>query len=236
MKQNIKAGILLIVLLVPALAYILLRGLTQNHYQLRRYIPVIDSTSGEPVIAKQLNDFGQEVEDTLFRTVPGFKLMNQDGAITDSAVVRDKIHVAAFFFTRCGTICPKISSELTRAQDIFRDRSEIVFLSYSVDPEHDKPAQLKQYAKRYNAIPGKWYFLTGDKAQIYRLAQRGYFLPVVDHGVSYGKPDETFIHSEKLVLVDKAGHIRGFYDGTDKKDVDRLILEMRVLLDIYKKQ
>ncbi|MCY7359860.1 MAG: SCO family protein [Rudanella sp.] len=236
MTKNTKAGILLIVLLVPALAYVLLRGLTQNHYQLRRYIPVIDSTNGEPVIGKQVNDFGREVEDTLFRTVPGFRLTNQDGGLTDSTTVKGKIHVAAFFFTRCGTICPKISGELTRVQDIFRDKSEIIFLSFSVDPEHDKPEQLKAYAKRYEALPGKWYFLTGDKAQIYNLAQHGYFLPVVDHGVTYGKPDETFIHSEKLVLVDKAGHIRGFYDGTDKKDVDRLILEMRVLLDIYKKQ
>lgn len=236
MNKNTKAGILLIVLLIPALAYILLRGLTQNHYQLRRYIPVIDSTNGQPVIGKQLNDYGQEVEDTLFRTVPGFQLTNQAGGVTDSSVITGKIHVAAFFFTRCGTICPKIASELTRVQDIFRDKPEIIFLSYSVDPEHDKPAQLQSYAKRYGAIPGKWYFLTGDKAQIYKLAQRGYFLPVVDHGVSYGKPDETFIHSEKLVLVDKAGHIRGFYDGTDKKDVDRLILETRVLLDIYNKQ
>lgn len=236
MSKNTKAGILLTVLLIPALAYILLRGFTQNHYQLRRYIPVIDSTNGEPVIGKQLNDFGQEVTDTLFRTVPGFRLTNQDGGITDSSAVKGKIHVAAFFFIRCGTICPKISSELTRIQDIFRDKPEIIFLSFSVDPEHDKPEQLKEYAKRYEAIPGKWYFLTGDKAQIYTLAQRGYFLPVVDHGVSYDKPDETFIHSEKLVLIDKAGHIRGFYDGTDKKDTERLILEMRVLLDIYNKQ
>lgn len=236
MNKNTKAGILLFVLLIPALAYILLRGFTQNHYELRRYIPLIDSTNGEPIIGKQLNDFGQEVEDTLFRTVPGFRLTNQDGGITDSTAVKGNIHVAAFFFTRCGTICPKISSELTRVQDIFREKPEIIFLSFSVDPEHDKPEQLKKYAQRYEAIPGKWYFLTGDKAQIYNLAQRGYFLPVVDHGVSYGKPDETFIHSEKLVLVDKAGHIRGFYDGTDKVDVDRLILEIRVLLDIYNKQ
>ncbi|MDB5240267.1 MAG: electron transporter SenC, partial [Spirosoma sp.] len=61
------------------------------------------------------------------------------------------------------------------------------------------------------------------------------YLPAVDAGVKDGKPDETFIHSEKLVLVDKQGIVRGFYDGTDKEDVDRLVLEMRVLLDIYSK-
>ncbi|TAE30052.1 MAG: SCO family protein [Cytophagales bacterium] len=231
-----KKTLVILLLLIPALGYILLRGFGQNHYALRRYIPVIDSTTGEPLKGKQINDFGQEVVDTLFRTVPGFRLTNQDGAITDSSVIKGKVHVASFFFTRCGTICPKISSQLTRVQDVFRDKPDIVFLSYSVDPVNDQPAQLKEYAKRYNAIPGKWYFLTGDKAQIYTLAQRGYFLPVVDHGVSYDKPDETFIHSEKLVLVDKRGQIRGFYDGTDKEDVDRLILETRVLLDIYNKQ
>jgi protein SCO1 len=235
MKQRNKISLVVFLLLIPALGYVLLRGFGQNHYGLRRYIPVVDSTTGEPVIGKQINDFGQEVADTLFRTVPGFQLTNQDGGITDSTSIKGKIHVAAFFFTRCGTICPKISSQLTRVQDVFRDKSEIVFLSFSVDPEYDRPEQLKAYAQRYEAIPGKWFFLTGDKIQIYNLAQRGYFLPVVDHGVSYGKPDETFIHSEKLVLVDKMGHIRGFYDGTDKEDVDRLILEMRVLLDIYKK-
>lgn len=233
MSKRVKISVLLVLLLLPAAGYVLLRGFTQNHYTLRRYIPVIDSTTGNPVIARQTNEFGREVEDTLFRTVPGFRLTNQDGGITDSTTVKGKIHVASFFFTRCGTICPKISSQLTRVQDVFRDKPDIIFLSFSVDPEHDKPEQLKAYAKRYEAIPGKWYFLTGDKAQIYTLAQHGYFLPVVDHGVSYGKPDETFIHSEKLVLVDKAGNIRGFYDGTDKKDVDRLILEMRVLIDTY---
>ncbi|WP_345268128.1 SCO family protein [Nibrella viscosa] len=185
---------------------------------------------------KQVNLKGENVIDTVFHTVPGFRLTDQNDKAVDQSVTKGKIHVADFFFTRCGTICPKLSSQLTRVQDIFRDNPDLVFLSFSVDPEHDSPEKLQAYARKYEAIPGKWYFLTGDKAQIYNMAQRGYFLPVVDHGVSYGKPDETFIHSEKLVLVDKEGYIRGFYDGTDPEDVDRLILEIRVLLDMYKTQ
>lgn len=236
MRNYWKAGILLVVLAVPALFYIFLRGFTENHYKLRRYIPVIDSTSGEPVMGKQLDDIGREVVDTVFRTVLPFKLTNQDSKTISSEVVKGKIYVADFFFTRCGTICPKLSSELSRFQDVFRKEPSVMLVSFSVDPEHDNPGKLKAYAQKYDAIPGKWYFLTGDKAQIYNLAQHGYFLPVVDKGVDYGKPDETFIHSEKLVLVDKDGHIRGFYDGTDKEDVDRLILETRVLLNIYSKQ
>ncbi|WP_375444149.1 SCO family protein [uncultured Fibrella sp.] len=179
---------------------------------------------------------GDKRQDTLFRHVPGFALIDQNGKPVNQSVTKGKIHVADFFFTRCGTICPKIQLNLSRVQEIFKERNDLVFLSYSVDPENDGPAELKAYANKIGAKPGMWYFLTGDKAQIYHLAQRGYFLPVVDHGVSYGKPDETFIHSEKLVLVDKEGIIRGFYDGTDKKDIDRLIAEIRVLFDIYSKQ
>ena len=179
---------------------------------------------------------GEKREDTLFRHVPGFALIDQDSQAVDQTIIKGKIHVADFFFTRCGTICPKIQLSLSRVQEIFKQRNDLVFISYSVDPENDQPKQLKAYADKVGAKAGMWYFLTGNKAQIYNLAQRGYFLPVVDHGVSYGKPDETFIHSEKLVLVDKDGIIRGFYDGTDKKDVDRLIAEIRVLIDIYSKQ
>lgn len=236
MVQFRKAGTLLLVLLVPALLFIFLKIFGRNHFTLPKYIPRIDSTTGEPLMRRQVNLKGQEEVDTVFHTVPGFQLVDQTGKQIDSSVVKGKIHIAAFFFTRCGTICPKISSQLTRVQDIFRDNQNLVFLSYSVDPQNDTPKELQEYARRYEAIPGKWYFLTGDKAQIYRLAQRGYFLPVVDHGVNYGKPDETFIHSEKLVLVDKEGYIRGFYDGTDPEDVDRLVLEIRVLLDTYKHQ
>src|SRR5919202_143750 len=236
MTTTRKAGILLATLLVPALLYLFLRFGTQNHYVLPRYLPKIDSTKGEPLLGKvQLPD-GREVTDTLYNHIPPFKLTDQDGKVVDQSIVKNKIYVADFFFTRCGTICPKIASQLTRVQDIFRNNPNIVFLSYSVDPEHDSPDKLKAYAQKYEEIPGKWYFLTGDKAEIYDLALHGFYLPAVDAGVKDGKPDETFIHSEKLVLVDKEGIVRGFYDGTDKEDVDRLVLETRVLLDIYSKQ
>lgn len=231
-----KAGILLATLLVPALLYLFLRFGTQNHYVLPRYLPKIDSARGEPLMGKVKLPDGREITDTIYNHIPPFSLTDQDGKTVTQSVVAGKIYVASFFFTRCGTVCPRLSSQLTRVQDIFRENPTVMFLSHSVDPEHDQPAELKAYAQKYEAIPGKWYFLTGNKADIYDLALHGYFLPVVDAGVKDGKPDETFIHSEKLVLVDKEGIVRGFYDGTDKNDVDRLILEIRVLLDMYSKE
>ena len=236
MNTTRKAGILLATLLVPALLYLLLRFGSQNHYVLPRYLPKIDSAKNEPLMGMVKLPDGRRAMDTLYNHIPPFTLIDQDGKTTDQSIVKGKIYVADFFFTRCVSICPKIASQLTRVQDIFRNNPNVLFLSYSVDPEHDRPAQLKAYARKYEAIPGRWYFLTGSKAQIYDLAMHGYYLPAVDAGVPEGKPDETFIHSEKLVLVDKEGLVRGFYDGTDKGDVDRLVLEIRVLLDIYKKQ
>lgn len=236
MTATRKAGILLATLLVPALLYVFLRFGTENHYSLPRYLPKIDSTKGEPLMGKVTLPDGREIIDTIYNRIPAFKLIDQDSQLVDQSVVKNKIYVADFFFTRCGTICPKLSSQLTRVQDIFQENPDIVFLSYTVDPEHDRPKQLKEYAQKYSAIPGKWYFLTGSKSEIYDLAMHGYYLPVVDKNVPEGKPDETFIHSQKLVLVDKQGIVRGFYDGTDKVDVDRLVLEIRVLLDIYRKE
>ncbi|AQG82088.1 SCO family protein [Spirosoma montaniterrae] len=235
MSTKLKAGILLATLVVPALLYLFLRFGTQNHFTLPRYLPKIDSAKGEPLMGKVVMPDGSEKIDTIYNRIPPFKLIDQNSDTVGQSLVEGKIYVASFFFTRCGTICPKISSQLTRVQSIFQKNPDILFLSHTVDPEHDRPEQLMAYAKRYEAIPGKWYFLTGTKTDIYELAMHGYFLPVVDAGLKEGKPDETFIHSEKLVLVDKDGIVRGFYDGTDKKDVDRLVLEIRVLLDIYSK-
>ncbi len=234
MFKNRKAGIALVMLAVPALFYLLLRQ-GENHYTLPRYFPQIDSATDQVLLVKKTRSSGESFQDTLYHTIPDFTLIDQNGAVFDRQSIKGKIHIADFFFTRCGTICPKLSSQLSRVQDIFRNNDQVVLLSYSVDPEHDRPEQLRAYAKRFEAIRGKWTFLTGSKAEIYRLIQKAYFLPVMDSGVSNGDPDETFSHSEKVVLVDKEGIIRGYYDGTDKEDVDRLVLETRVLLDTYKK-
>jgi protein SCO1 len=233
MKNKIKAGILLTVLVAPALVYLFLRFGTENHFKLPRYLPKIDSTTGEPLMKRQLLPNGKMGIDTVYNQIPAWWLIDQNGQVATNSLVKDKIYVADFFFTRCGTICPKLSSQVSRIQRIFKDNDDVRFLSFSVDPEHDKPEKLREYAKKYEAIPGKWYFFTGPKTDIYQLAMRGFYLPAVDAGIMNNQtPDETFVHSEKLVLVDKSGIVRGFYDGTDKEAVERLILEMRVLLTI----
>jgi protein SCO1/2 len=237
MKKILKAGILIVVLVIPAFVFLYLRTFGKNHYTLRRYYPLEDSVTG--AIRMRANPsarFFEPKQDTVFHTIPSFRLLNQDSVLVTEAALRGKIHVADFFFTQCQTICPKLSSQLSRVQEVFSQNPDLKLISYSIDPEHDTPSVLRRYARDYDARPDRWTFVTGPQAAIYRLALKGYFLPVQQDTDEKGQPTETFTHSEKLVLVDKEGVIRGYYDGTDKKDVDRLILEIRVLLDIYGKQ
>ena len=236
-QKTVKAGILIAALVVPALIFLYLKGFGENHYNLPYMIPLTDSTTGNVMMKKNPNPrWNQPEMDTVFHTIPHWKLIDENGKEFLEESLKGKIYVADFFFTRCGSICPKMSTELTRVQDTFSNEEEVQLASFSVDPIHDTPEMLREYAKKYDAKAGKWHFFTGTKTQIYPLAVKGYFIPVADAS-EYDKavktPDETFIHSEKLILIDKEGHIRGFYDGTNKKDVDRLILEIRVLLKIY---
>jgi protein SCO1/2 len=123
-----------------------------------------------------------------------------------------------------------MSTQLQRVQEAYRDDSTVVILSHSVNPERDTAEALLAYAGQYDAVPGKWYFVTGDKKAIYDLARKSYFVTAMEGD---GGPDD-FIHSDQLVLVDKEGRIRGYYDGTDPKETDRLIDEIRVLEAAYK--
>jgi protein SCO1 len=235
--MNKKTGILLMILIVPVLVYISLKIFGQNHFSLPRYIPAIDSTTGEIKMAKRLKPRWNESElDTVFQTIPSFSLIDERGDAFTSEKLKGKIYVANFFFTRCGTICPKITSQMSRVTDAFIQDKDIHFISLSVDPKYDNPEKLASYAKKFDADTARWNFLTGDKKNIYPLILKGFHVPLADaseYDAAIKNPDETFIHSERLVLVDKSGVIRGFYDGTDKKEVDRLIVEIKVLKTIY---
>lgn len=157
--------------------------------------------------------------------VADFKLINQNGEIVTQNDYKDKIYVADFFFTRCMTICPVMTNNMGKLQEVFKNDDEIKFLSLSVTPEMDSIPILKEYAVKKGVIDAKWNITTGDKKHIYELARKSYFA-VLDEGDG-GLQD--FIHTENFILVDKKRQIRGFYDGTDTKDIERLILDIKIL-------
>ncbi|MGV8945891.1 MAG: SCO family protein [Lutibacter sp.] len=157
--------------------------------------------------------------------VADFSLINQNGETITQNDYKDKIYVTDFFFTRCMTICPVMTNNMGKLQEIFKNDDDVKFLSLSVTPEMDSIPILKEYAIKKGVNDAKWNITTGDKKHIYELARKSYFA-VIDEGDG-GLQD--FIHTENFILVDKKRQIRGFYDGTDSKDMERLTLDVKLL-------
>lgn len=159
-------------------------------------------------------------------TIADFKLVNQLGDTVTQADFAGKVYVADFFFATCPTICPIMSSNIAGLQEHFKDEPGVMFLSHSVTPQIDSVPLLAAYGEDYGANPAVWMLTTGDKKHIYELARKSYFA-VLDEGDG-GVQD--FIHTENFILVDPKRRIRGFYDGTSERDMERLKEEIEILL------
>lgn len=163
--------------------------------------------------------------------ISDFYLINQNGDIITQDNYHDKIYIADFFFTRCQTICPIMTINMSELQLRYKNDPDIMFLSHSVTPFIDSVAVLRKYADEKGVIDGKWNLVTGDKTHIYNLARKSYFA-VLDEGDG-GAQD--FIHTEQFILVDKKKQIRGFYDGTDKEEMNRIFEDIEILKKEYDK-
>lgn len=164
--------------------------------------------------------------DTVYQKIPYFVLLNQDSVPFDSRQLEGKVHVADFMFTSCPGICPVMTSQMQRLQEMTKDFPPFQMLSFTVDPDRDTPSKLKEYAKEHRADLKRWTFLTGPMDSIYKVGIEGYYLGMQKDSTSPG----GYLHSGRFVLVDKHGLIRGYYDGTNVNDVNRLRDDLAVLL------
>ena len=165
-----------------------------------------------------------------YHHIADFSLINQNGDTITQEFYKDKIFVADFFFTTCQTICPIMTDHMYDIQKQTISDPEVLLLSHSVIPEVDNVAQLKRYAKKKLVNSSKWNLVTGNKKQIYELARKSY-LAVKNAG--NGGPFDM-IHTENFMLIDKKRQIRGFYDGTDSEEIERLLEDIKVLKASYK--
>lgn len=163
--------------------------------------------------------------DTIYPTIADFAFINQDGDTITNADFEGKAYVVDFFFIHCPTICPKVTQQMLRVHDKFIDNDNIKFLAHTIDPKRDNVAALKSYANKLDAKAPKWHFVTGDKDELYEIAD-DYFSVAVENPDAPG----GFDHSGRLILVDKNRHVRAFANGTDPDEVTQFIADIEVLL------
>lgn len=176
------------------------------------------------VVANKVD--GKIVEDTTFRTIPDFKLYNQDSTVVTSKVFDNSIYVADFFFTSCPTICPTMHRNLFKVYKKFENNPEVKYASHTIDVKYDKPSVMKAYAKKMGIKGNNWQFLWGTRDEIYALADRNYMVYTKEDNKAPG----GFAHQGYFILVDKQKRIRGAYDGTVDEDVAKLMKDMEILL------
>ena len=211
-----KSLILILILLVPSLAYLVLTTGKHNIKKLQYFGPKSLAANGK---------------DTIYHTIPAFSLKDQDGKPFGDKDLNNKIYVANFFFTSCPTICPKMQTLMKKIQDTddFKKLNDFKLVSFTVDPDNDTPQKLKEFSNLIKAEKNRWYFLTGNRDSIYDLAYKGFMVNAMEDK----KADGGFLHSDIMLLIDKEKRVRGIYEGTSYKDVKRLIDEAKVLVAQY---
>jgi cytochrome oxidase Cu insertion factor (SCO1/SenC/PrrC family) len=159
--------------------------------------------------------------------VPEFALTQATGATLRRADLLGKVWIASFIFTRCAEVCPMTMRQEARLQMNLPLRDDLRLVSFSVDPDWDTPKVLTDYARMFGADRNRWLFLTGDKKLVYRMAIEGFHLTTQEADPAKEMP---ILHSTKLVLIDRRGAIRGYYESTDDSELRKLIRDVREVL------
>ncbi len=196
-----------LIFLLPAIAYALMNWYEHKYEKL----PVYDVSVNK--------------DHNLLTKLASYDFINQEGKKLNADDWNNKILVVDFFFTRCPSICPKMTKSLSTVSDQFKNDDLIQLASFTVDPKGDSSAQLKKYSAQFNLDTEHWNLITGAKKDIYKLARNGFAIVATDGD---GGP-EDFIHSDKIVLIDMQKNIRGYYDGTNPDEIQKLITDIKRL-------
>lgn len=162
------------------------------------------------------------------KALPDFSLtaVTVDGTSPfDRGTLRGRAWIADFVYTRCTGPCPMMTANMAGLQK--RLPKSIGLLSFTVDADHDSPEVLSLYARKFNADPQRWFFLTGEKEELLRLVRDGFLLPVAENAAAL--PGERIAHSTKFVLIDAQARVRGWYDGNDPAALDKLSADAKRL-------
>ncbi|MFN4285806.1 MAG: SCO family protein [Lacibacter sp.] len=160
--------------------------------------------------------------------VKEFEFVNQDGNTITNRNLAGKVHVVEFFFTTCKGICPKMNNNLLELYKEMANEPDFMIVSHTVDPETDSVGRLKVYADSLQIRSDRWLLLTGTKEKLYEAARKSYLLD--DQGNEAAAIADQFIHTQLFALVDRAGAVRGIYDGLDAKELKKLRSDIKLVL------
>jgi protein SCO1/2 len=165
---------------------------------------------------------------TVHHTIRDWEFVNQDSVVINNDSLKNNIYITDVFFTSCPTICPKVMKQMLILHDEFKDNDLVKLVSFTIDPKRDDVERLKLYSSNLGVTSDKWHFLTGDKDDVYELAN-DYFI------VAYPDADTPggFDHSGKIILTDKNGHVRAFAEGTDPETIPGFIQDVKSLMKEY---
>jgi protein SCO1 len=194
--------------------------------------PTILPIMGEREAIEKVID-GKTVIDTLYLTIPSFSFINQDSILVTDKDFDGKIYVADFFFTSCPSICPVMHRNMLKVYEKFKGNPDVKIISHTIDYKYDTPSVLKRYATKLGIEGTQWEFLRGTKDSVYTIAEQNYLVAVQEDNSA--DDHAGLVHQGWFVLIDKEKRLRGTgYDGTDEKQVDKLISDMQILLNEYK--
>ena len=218
MNRSAILGLLLATVL-PVAGYFIVKNYSDKAVHMpRRYF--YDSVT---VVEKK----GKMVTDTAWHSVKNITFTNQLGKTVTLDSARRKILVLDFFFSRCPVICPQMAKSMKRLQNSFSNNQDSIvqFISISIDPEHDSVPRLRAFADRYTSNHDSWWFLTGDKKEIYDFALKEMKANIADPGV-----DTAFIHTESIFLLDRDRVVRGWYNAFDTVKLAKLVSDIPLLM------
>ena len=164
-----------------------------------------------------------------YHSISNFSLTNQNGELINQEFYQNKIYIADFFFTTCPDICPKMTENMGYLQNELKNQTDVLLVSFSVTPNIDSVSVLRAYADLKGGDDSKWNLFTGSKKDIYELARKSFL--VAKNDGDGGKYD--MIHTENFVLIDKENRIRGFYDGTNEVEMNKLLKDVKILQNSY---
>lgn len=185
-------------------------------------LPYYNSPNFNPIFITD----AKQVKQKITHQIANFSFKDQNNKTITQQEIEGKIHIANFFFTSCGSICPIMTNNLKKIDSTFHDDDNIALLSYSVTPWIDSVTVLKAYAQRYAIINKNWHLLTGSKAEIHKLARQSYY---AEEDLGFTKDSTNFLHTEHFLLIDKNKRIRGIYNGTLALETEQLIKDIFIL-------